>query len=161
MDARRQGQERMALGFLDKAIDAYARGFECDWRDSYPGINAVTLLEIRGDDESLRRKNELLPVVRFAVAQRLKGSKPIYWDFATLLELSVLDNNEKDSFKALSDALAAVRENWEPQTTALNLKSIRDARRSRGIAQPWLDEAIQALEQRGGAPGAGGVLPPR
>ena len=160
MDARRQGQERMALGFLDKAIDAYARGFESDWRDAYPGINAVTLLDIRGDDESLRRKNDLLPVVRFAVTQRLKGSKPIYWDFATLLELSVLDNNEKDSFKALSDALAAVRENWEPQTTANNLKLIRDARQSRGIAQTWLDEAIQALEQRG-ATSARGVQSPR
>jgi tetratricopeptide (TPR) repeat protein len=146
MDAKRQGQERVALGYLSKAIDAYTRGFESDWRDAYPGINAVTLLDIRGDDESLRRKDNLLPVVRFAVTQRLKGSKPIYWDYATLLELSVLENNEKEAFRRLSDSLAAVREPWEPKTTANNLNLIREARRGHGLEQDWLNEVIQALE---------------
>ncbi len=161
MDAMRNGESRLALGFLDKAIEAYARGFESDWRDAYPGINAVTLLDIRGDDEALRRKNELLPVVRFAVTQRLKGSKPIYWDFATLLELCVLDNNEKESFKCLSDSLASVREAWEPQTSANNLKFIRDARQARGQDTGWLDEVIQALEDRSTTTSARGMMSKR
>jgi tetratricopeptide (TPR) repeat protein len=155
MDSKRQGLDRLALGYLDKAIDAYGRGFESDWRDSYPGINAVTLLDTRGDDDSLRRKDELLPVVRFAVTERLKGSQPMYWDYATLLEIAVLENNEKEAFKRLSDSLAAVREPWEPETTANNLKLIREARQARGDAQGWLDEAIQALEQSSKATGAG------
>ena len=35
-----------ARGDLKQAIDAYRRGFEADWRDAYPGVNAVTLMEI-------------------------------------------------------------------------------------------------------------------
>jgi hypothetical protein len=34
-------------GLLDRAIDAYRRGVEVDWRDAYPGINALTLMECR------------------------------------------------------------------------------------------------------------------
>ena len=33
--------------YLDQAIDAYLKGFESDSRDTYPGINAVTLMEIK------------------------------------------------------------------------------------------------------------------
>ena len=43
----REGSALRAEGHLDQAIDAYRRGFEADWRDAYPGINAVTLMEIR------------------------------------------------------------------------------------------------------------------
>ena len=46
-EAAREGSVLRAEGHLDQAIDAYRRGFEADWRDAYPGINAVTLMEIR------------------------------------------------------------------------------------------------------------------
>ncbi len=46
-EAERDGSELLAEGHLDQAIDAYRRGFEADWRDAYPGVNAVTLMEIR------------------------------------------------------------------------------------------------------------------
>jgi hypothetical protein len=39
-----------ANGRLRQAIEAYTRGFMADQRDAYPGINAVTLLDIKGDD---------------------------------------------------------------------------------------------------------------
>jgi len=74
-------------------------------------INAVTLLDIRGDERSLKRKAEILPVVRFAVTQRLKSSKPDYWDYATLLELAVLEGDQQMSKQYLRDALAKMREN--------------------------------------------------
>jgi tetratricopeptide (TPR) repeat protein len=136
-----------AVGFLDRAIDAYARGFEADWRDAYPGVNAVTLLDIRGDEPSLARKRDMIPVVRFAVTQRLRSSKPDYWDHATLLELAVLEGDETAARKLLADALASVREPWEPETTANNLSMIRTARIKRGRAEPWLDEIIEGLKQ--------------
>src|SRR5262249_2419301 len=41
--AGKAGNTDEARALLDKAIDAYRRGFEADWRDQYPGINAVTL----------------------------------------------------------------------------------------------------------------------
>jgi hypothetical protein len=77
--------------------------------------------------------------------QRLKGSKPDYWDYATLLELAVLDGDQQASRKCLGDALTRVRESWEPETTANNLKLIREARRERGAAEPWLDAVIDSL----------------
>ena len=56
-DDDREGSPLRAEGHLDNAIDAYRRGFEADWRDAYPGINAVTLMEIRdpGGEPSSRR----------------------------------------------------------------------------------------------------------
>ena len=142
---------RQARSHLDKAIAAYTRGFESDWRDAYPGINAVTLLDIKGDAPSLARKDELLPVVRFAVTQRLKSAKPDYWDYATLVELAVLASDDGAVEQVLGDALTAVREPWEPMMTANNLKLIRDARAARGAAAKWLDEVIAALESAGAA----------
>jgi hypothetical protein len=149
-EAKEKGNVYLAAGHLEKAINAYLEGFESDIRDAYPGINAVTLLEIKGNPAALATQAELLPLVRFAVRRRLKTTKPDYWDQATQLELAVLANAESEALRCLGDALASVREPWEPLTTANNLKSIREARQERGINQGWLDEIIKHLEQRGG-----------
>jgi tetratricopeptide (TPR) repeat protein len=138
-----------AAGFLDRAIASYVRGFEADWRDAYPGINAATLLDIKGSEKSLKQKSDILPVVRFAVAQRLKSPSADYWDHATMLEIAVLDQDEEAAREHLGAALAAVRESWEPLTTANNLALIRDARRKRGVLEPWLDEVIEQLQNPG------------
>jgi tetratricopeptide (TPR) repeat protein len=145
VEAKKAGKPDQARGLLDKAIDAYVQGFEADWRDAYPGINAVTLLDVRGDERSQKRKAEILPVVRFAVTQRLKSSKPDYWDYATLLELAVLEGDQEMSRQYLGDALANMRETWEPETTVNNLKLIQEARQQRSINQEWLSEVIESL----------------
>jgi hypothetical protein len=145
-EARKAGNHVRAAGYLSRSIDAYLRGFEADWRDAYPGVNAITLLEIRGDKASLSRKSELIPVVRFAGRQRLKSTKPNYWDYATLLEIAVLEDDEEEGARQLQNALASVRETWEPETTANNLSLIEEARRSRGLQQPWLDQIIAELK---------------
>ena len=146
VEARDKGDEIRAKGYLRRAIESYERGFEADWRDAYPGINAVTLLDIKGDEPSLKRRSELLPVVRFAVMQRLKSVTPDYWDHATMLELAVLNGDPEAAEQYLSDAIVTIRESWEPLTSANNLKLIRDARRNRKVEQPWLDEIIGQLE---------------
>jgi tetratricopeptide (TPR) repeat protein len=148
--SRSEGSGFAASGNLDRAIAAYVRGFEADWRDAYPGVNAVTLLDIKGDPESKARLAELLPVVRFAVTQRLRSAKPDYWDHATLLELAVLASDRDAASKTLADALVAVRESWEPETTANNLKLIREARATRDELDPWVDEVIAELENKAG-----------
>jgi tetratricopeptide (TPR) repeat protein len=147
-EAMHDGNTLLSLGFLDKAINTYLQGFEADWRDAYPGINAVTLLEIRGDNTSLERKAEILPVVRYAVKQRLKTGAPDYWDHATLLELAVLENDQQQAAQHLSNALDGVRELWEPETTAKNLRIIHNARQDSGALTPWLDDIIDALDSR-------------
>ena len=135
-----------ATGHLKKAIEAYTRGFMADQRDAYPGINAVTLLEIEGDDDSLQLKNRLLPVVRFAVDRRLKGKDPDYWDHATMLELAVLNDERKRAFEHLADAVTSIREAWEPGTTANNLRMMEHSRSSRGADTSWLMDIIEKLE---------------
>ena len=138
-EATERGETFLAAGYLDRAIDSYRLGFETDMRDAYPGINAVTLLEIRGTVEALAAQAELLPVVRFAVKRRVESTQPDYWDCATLLELAVLATDMDEAGSRLSDALALVREAWEPRTTAKNLKMILEARRNRGeeVGQWW------------------------
>jgi tetratricopeptide (TPR) repeat protein len=140
------GQGFLARGLLDKAIDAYLRGFEADWRDAYPGINAVTLMELKEPPDP--RRGELIPVVAYAVERRIAAGKPDYWDHATRLELAVLAKDEEKAVSALGDALAAVRESWEPETTARNLRLIREARAKRQEEVPWASEVEAELERR-------------
>lgn len=149
-EALQKDDTRTARGHLKRAISAYLRGFEADSRDAYPGINAVTLLDIRGDERSLVQRDHLVPVVRFAVEQRLRGKEPDYWDHATMLELAVLASDEEAADDQLDSALAIIREKWEPETTARNLRLIQDARKGRGEDTGWLDGIIEALESKAG-----------
>jgi hypothetical protein len=139
----------LAHGLLNKAIDAYVRGFETDWRDAYPGINAVTLMELRDPPDP--RQQRLLPVVEYAVERRIAAGKPDYWDHATRLELAVLARDEARAQAALADALAAVREPWEPETTARNLRLIREARAARQTPEPWAMPIEETLLKRSNA----------
>jgi hypothetical protein len=143
--ARSRGNEALARGLLRKAATAYRQGFEADWRDAYPGINAVTLMELMDPPDPERQV--LLPVVRYAVERKIAAGQPDYWDFATRLELAALacDRNAADA--ALADALARVRETWEPKTTARNIRLIREARQRRGEPTAWLAELEHALER--------------
>lgn len=140
------GERRRARGLLHRAIEMYVQGFEADWRDYYPGINAVTLLNIEGNEDSLELLEELLPVVRYSVLKRLKRAiKVDYWDRATLLELAVLANDERDADRQLDQSLGLAREGWELKTTANNLRMISNARRERGTPTPWVDEFVDEL----------------
>lgn len=143
--ATRAGDRHAARGYLDQAIEAYLKGFEADWRDAYPGVNAVTLMELRETPDS--RQAQLIPVVTYAVQRRLQG-RPDYWDHATLLELAVLGRDQARAFEALAAALAVVREGWEAETTGRNLRWIREARERRGEPADWLVEIEAALARR-------------
>jgi MAP3K TRAFs-binding domain len=95
------------------------------------------------------RRVQLLPVIAYAVERRIASGKPDYWDHATRLELAVLAKDEPKVVDALGNALAAVREAWEPETTARNLRLIREARERRQEAVPWAKEVEEAFEHRG------------
>jgi hypothetical protein len=147
--AVKSNQTLVARSVLEKAIDTYLQGFEADWRDAYPGINAVTLMELKDPPDS--RSERILPVVTYAVEQKMAKGEPDYWDYATLLELAVLARDEQRALQCAGDALAAVRDNWEPETTLRNLRLIREARQRRGENLPWIKEIEDALAQRAGA----------
>jgi len=145
--ARKTADEFTTAGLLDKAVNAYLAGFEADWRDAYPGINALTLMEAKTPPDP--RGPALVPVVRYAVERRIAVMRsPDYWDHATLLELAVLGRDEAAARAATQAALAVVREKWEPETTARNLGLIREVRAARGEAVAWADAIEKALVAR-------------
>ncbi len=141
--ATKAGNSPLACGLLDKAIGAYLKGFEADWRDAYPGVNAVTLMEQKDPPDA--RQSKLLPVVAYAVERRIVQGKPDYWDYATRLELAVLCWDQASAEAALAHALAHVRESWEPETTARNLRLICEARTRRGEVEDWTEKIVKAL----------------
>jgi hypothetical protein len=130
--ALKEGKSFQARGLLGQAIDAYLKGFEADWRDAYPGVNTVTLMELKEPPDP--RQKDLLPVVKYAVDRKIAAGQPDYWDHATLLELAVLAKDEDKAAQSLGDALAKVRESWEPETTLRNIRLIRETREKRGEA---------------------------
>ena len=144
--AKQQGEKSLARGLLDKAIEAYRMGFEADWRDAYPGINAVTLMTLRAPPDP--RVGTLLPVVRYAVERKIASGKPDYWDHATMLELAVLAADESGASAALDQALAAIQEPWEAETTMRNLRLIREARMARNESPAWVTEIEEELNRQ-------------
>jgi tetratricopeptide (TPR) repeat protein len=141
--AAADGDDFLATGYLDKAVEAYLKGFEADWRDAYPGINAVTLMEIRDPPDP--RRHKLIPIVAYAVERRMAAGEPDYWDYATKLELRVLAGDERGAAKALSGAMAAGGEDWQRKTTINNLRIIGKARKSRGDVLDWATKIEKAL----------------
>ncbi|MDH4098304.1 MAG: DUF4071 domain-containing protein [Nitrospira sp.] len=144
--ALKAGEKALARGLLDKAINAYLKGFEADWRDAYPGVNAVTLMELKEPPDV--RRERLIPVVSYAVERRIESGKPDYWDHATRLELAVLAKDQQKAESALADALVVVRESWEPETTARNLRLIHEAREKRNESIQWSKGIEDELERR-------------
>ena len=124
------------------AINAYLRGFESDWRDAYPGINAVQLIA-RGDREDSRLPS-LIAVVEYSLRRKIDRGGADYWDHATLLELATLADDESAAGSALDDALASPHEGWMTDTTSDTL----DAIVAMG-APDWVREAAIGLRQAG------------
>ncbi|MGE5343648.1 MAG: TRAFs-binding domain-containing protein [Candidatus Omnitrophota bacterium] len=136
--AKEQNKEPESERLLEKAIDAYMRGFKSDSRDSFPGINALTLLELKDPDDPL--KIELFPVVMYAIKQKIAKGNPDYWDYATLLELAVLNGDQAAAKAWTQQAISKVREIWETKTTARNIKIIREAREKRRQDTDWIKQ---------------------
>ena len=147
-EAERERSSLRAEGHLEQAIDAYRRGFEADWRDAYPGVNSVTLMEIR--DPGGTAQQQLLPVVRYANRRRLDSGGADYWDHATRLELGVIARDRDEATAGARAALAVVREPWEPESTAYNLSLIRDARSRHEETIDWADAIERELLQAAG-----------
>jgi tetratricopeptide (TPR) repeat protein len=134
-----------ARNFLRRAIESYVTGFQADWRDAYPGINAVTLMEMQDKPDPMQA--EILPVVKYAATQKARRSAD-YWDYATLLELAVLGRDPDDADTHLADVLAMVTEPWQLDTTERNLRLIREMRTGRGEDAAWIGGLEEALRTK-------------
>jgi hypothetical protein len=141
--ALKAGSGPAARGNLRQAIEAYRLGFEADWRDAYPGVNLVTLMTV--EDPTNSDIANLAPVVRYAVERRIAARKGDYWDHATILELAVMQNDWKRAQTALDDAVVAMRETWEADTTANNLRMISAARKAANQDTSKLEALVEDL----------------
>lgn len=150
-DAQRAGRKAEAKANLGKAVETYLRGFEADWRDAYPGVNAVTLMSIQEPDDE--RIGKLLPVVRYSVERKLaqaRGSQADYWDYASLLELDVIGRARHAARQHLTMALGTRPRSWMTETTAHNLGMIVEARRLRKESVRWaeaLENELRSYER--------------
>ncbi len=147
-DAARQADDLAAPAWAEEAIAAYLKGFEADWRDAYPGVNAVTVIALTDPEDT--RIAGLAPVVRYAVERRIARGGADYWDYATLVELAVIAGELGEATKSLPKALAKLTEGWMAATTARNLSLIRKAWRDAGKDDSQLSKIIAALEARAG-----------
>lgn len=145
-EAKKNGDPLKAAGYLKQAIKSYKEGFDADWRDAYPGVNLVTLLELKGDEKQLK---EYLPIVQFANKRKIESSEPDYWDLATHGELFVLGEQYQHAFEAFSEAIALIppNEDWMLDTTLKNLNIILDSRKEKGDDDQELAQLIAKLKK--------------
>jgi hypothetical protein len=95
-----------------------------------------------------QRQKTIVPIVVYAVERSIQSGGGDYWAYATLLEAAVLTKERDSAEAALEKAVALIREHWEPETTARNLRLISEVRRVRGEIYQWADVIQQQLESR-------------
>jgi hypothetical protein len=74
--------------------------------------------------------------------------KPDYWDYATLLELAILNKYKKTTNSVLSKVLSNLSENWKGETTLRNLRILREARERRNELVPWTKKIEKSIEKK-------------
>jgi hypothetical protein len=136
--ALQSGDRERANLWLARAGDTYLKGFEADPRDTYPGVNALTLIASR--DLNDPRIAEVTPVVRYAARRRIAEGKAGYWGHATLIELAIIAGDESGARAALAQALEFRPRRWMRQATLKNLGLLRHV----GFGAEWL----QSLEEQ-------------
>jgi len=62
--------------------------------------------------------------------------------------LKVLVKDEREAKDAFGNTLITVREAFEPETTARNLRLIREARKKHGEEVPWAAEIEKELNRK-------------
>ena len=132
-----EGRTLEARGLLRRAITEYIAGFLVDWRDPFPGNNAILLMEIQGPP--FDQRDELLPVVRFSAKRRAEIQRD-FWGYGNLLQLAVLTRNRTAAEEAAAEALAAYNGEWQAEIAAHNLRLIREHRMQQGEDVTWIGD---------------------
>lgn len=71
------GKTTSCSGLDKESSQAYMQGFERDWWDIYPGVNALTLVQMCHPPDS--RFSRILPVVPYANERRLVSGQKDHW----------------------------------------------------------------------------------
>lgn len=143
----RDAEEITTEVYLDKAIEAYTNGFECEPVDYYPGVNAISLLLQKGTEEAQKEAERLTPLVSFAVARKGGAASSDYWDLATVLELALIGRDEKMALNVLPRVIVAAKAGWMVKTTSDNLKLVLELRRGKENTRK-IEKVIEELSKK-------------
>ena len=152
-EALADGRVLSAAAFLDKAIGSYLKGFETDWRDPYPGINAIQLIWLRDRDDP--RLPQLLPVVGYSTRQRIRAGSGSYWDHATMVELALYDGDMDSAMRRLGRALASRPTQMEAESTLETVGRLRHSLERPATTASW-DTLERELAEAAGTSGGDG-----
>jgi hypothetical protein len=125
-----EGDEVTRTGYLDRAIEAYTKGFECEPIDYYPGVNAITLLMKKGTSEAAKEAARLVPLVTFAAVRQGGAESDDYWTVATVLELAFNGRDYELAERVVPRLLTLEAKPWMLRTTADNLQLLMDLRKT-------------------------------
>jgi tetratricopeptide repeat protein len=141
------GRETQAAAALSAAIEAYESGFRADPRDSFPGVNAVTLRILRAGPQDEGELAKLVPVVQFSVDRSPPpaGGDEAYWQVATKVELATAARAWPAAKAAFEKLLSLDVADWMRETTAGNLERQARARASEPESVQQLDALVAEL----------------
>lgn len=92
---------------------------------------------------------KIAPVVKYAVIRKLQAKKPEYWDYATLLELAVIESDKRKAKEQLRKSLSCTIEgDWMFDTTINNLELINDYRKKRNENTSVSEKMISLLKSQ-------------
>lgn len=92
---------------LRDAREYYEKGFRSNEISHYPGIDAIHLSLLLGDEN---RARQLTHVVRFALENEIRKRTPDYWAFASAGELEVYDGDREEALRFYRQFIRRQRE---------------------------------------------------
>ncbi len=133
------------IGYLDKAINAYERGFNLDIRDFYPGVNLATLLLQKGDCASISKMKNIITILLYTLSQN--QINPDVWQQCSFIEILCLQQDWENACSKEESLLTRIPKPapFILNTLKNNLSLIRQAFNKQGIPTQKLQEIIERL----------------
>jgi hypothetical protein len=131
---------------LRRAIDAYAAGFSRDPANYYPGINAITLLQLlrhlTGEEYLQEEMPAMEGAIRWAAYAAMERDRNDYWPRATWGDCEVLSGQQTAIERAYRDAVVVADRNWfKLDSTRQQLSILQDL----GFRPIEVDAGLQIL----------------
>ncbi|MED3876265.1 TRAFs-binding domain-containing protein [Lysinibacillus capsici] len=139
------GNNSLVNVYLDKAINAYRKGFQVDPREYYPGINAAMLLFMKNDEDSQKELDSILEVIKFILNRNDDKSKDC-WEVATLLQIYCMLKDWDNANKYKTLLMSQIEFSWMNETIINDLKRIYIKLESNKKDVVLLNNIIKELE---------------
>jgi tetratricopeptide (TPR) repeat protein len=120
---KRISEARNQDALLRVAIDSYLRAFQLNPSNYFPGINALTLINLYSyltEDDCYSAITDMLGgAVKFAATSAFSNN-PDYWAIATMAEIEVLVGTKETTIKSYKNAIAKSNKDWFALNSSLS-----------------------------------------